>query len=369
MSSDPAAAGGTAVRAYTQWPGANRAVCGGRLLTGPYRDTCLNLFTWVAICGVSTLFFATSAKTLWNQVSPVLVLIVAASWLLTVVLLAITQFSDPGVLPREPYVRLIEHTVRRSELEDIGLRPSLDPEAVEAAEAASPELLHGPGSPLRGSAHAADSPEYKLSDSQLLDQERDGGAESDRAEAGAPAVQEVRQLCSTCNILRPPRASHCSLCDCCMEQLDHHCPFVGNCVAKRNYTSFLGFLWCLTMQTLLVLLGFSLAVSERESGDDGDSGASGGLLVLIYVVGAVVGLIALVLVLFSLFHVIMVICGRTTREHIKGYQAAEPATGWWSRFRRRASRLHLRAWVHPELLGLSDLRTQAQQRREELGYR
>jgi len=47
------------------------------------------------------------------------------------------------------------------------------------------------------------------------------------------------RICTTCNIIRPPMASHCSQCDNCVLQFDHHCGWVGNCIAQNNHRDFM----------------------------------------------------------------------------------------------------------------------------------
>ncbi|XP_054806106.1 protein S-acyltransferase 24-like isoform X2 [Prosopis cineraria] len=64
-------------------------------------------------------------------------------------------------------------------------------------------------------------------------------------------------LCATCKIVRPLRAKHCSTCNRCVEQFDHHCPWVSNCIGKRNKWEFFVFL-VLEVLAMLITGGVTL---------------------------------------------------------------------------------------------------------------
>jgi palmitoyltransferase ZDHHC9/14/18 len=58
------------------------------------------------------------------------------------------------------------------------------------------------------------------------------------------------EFCYECGIFRPPRAAHCTTCNACVLEYDHHCPWVGTCVGKRNYKFFVGFCWAASVRAM-----------------------------------------------------------------------------------------------------------------------
>ncbi|CAH1968787.1 unnamed protein product, partial [Acanthoscelides obtectus] len=47
------------------------------------------------------------------------------------------------------------------------------------------------------------------------------------------------RFCAICIHFKPDRAHHCSQCGTCLLKMDHHCPWIANCVGLHNQKLFL----------------------------------------------------------------------------------------------------------------------------------
>jgi len=138
------------------------------------------------------------------------------------------------------------------------------------------------------------------------------------------ALVKVR-YCTTCCLYRPPRASHCYKCDACVERFDHHCPWVGNCVGKRNYSYFLGFLvTTATMATFGIVVSCvhlkKLTEDNSDSFDRASREAVASWIVLLLAFPALLFAVGLLC-----FHFYLLSIGKTTYERLKkSYQTYHP---------------------------------------------
>jgi len=55
----------------------------------------------------------------------------------------------------------------------------------------------------------------------------------------------IWRFCAECQLPKPPRSHHCSICGQCVLNMDHHCPWVASCVGMCNYRYFVLFMFWL----------------------------------------------------------------------------------------------------------------------------
>lgn len=116
------------------------------------------------------------------------------------------------------------------------------------------------------------------------------------------------RICVTCIIKRPARSNHCSECDNCVDAFDHHCPFVNNCIGKRNYAYFISFISTLTMAALAFAIEFLCFVIMIATKDEKIQ------QILIIVLMVPFGICILLVLSLLIFHIFLIITGKTTKE-------------------------------------------------------
>ncbi|XP_074189850.1 palmitoyltransferase ZDHHC14 isoform X1 [Rhinolophus sinicus] len=251
-------------RKWEVFPGRNKFFCNGRIMMA--RQTGVFYLTLVLILVTSGLFFAFDCPYLAVKITPAIPVVGGILFFFVMGTLLRTSFSDPGVLPRAT--------------------PDEAADLERQIDIANGTSSGGYRPPPRTKEVIINGQTVKL------------------------------KYCFTCKIFRPPRASHCSLCDNCVERFDHHCPWVGNCVGKRNYRFFYMFILSLSFLTVFIF-AFVITHVILRSQQTGflnalkDSPASVlEAVVCFFSVWSIVGL--------SGFHTYLISSNQTTNEDIKG---------------------------------------------------
>lgn len=124
-----------------------------------------------------------------------------------------------------------------------------------------------------------------------------------------PGYVSRDRTCEKCNMPKPPRCHHCSICGKCILKMDHHCPWVANCVGFRNYKYFVLFLMYAVLGCFIYTvagLGFFIDMFSTERAI--------GISIATVMCNVLTGAFGVTLTFFVCFHMHLILTGRTTLE-------------------------------------------------------
>ncbi len=138
------------------------------------------------------------------------------------------------------------------------------------------------------------------------------------------------KFCNTCNIYRPPRTSHCHICDYCIEKFDHHCPWLGVCIGKKNYFLFMLYCAFTGIHLIIGVIGCIIGIVAL-TGQSLD--LFEGFRIFFYFLMGIIsfGFAVFVWILFG-YHIMLISTNQTTREYLKKYKELHPSNPFEANF-------------------------------------
>lgn len=175
--------------------------------------------------------------------------------------------------------------------------------------ASVPQAFYLPESALRD-LHQANTDQEK---SAVLEKFANGLPLSMRAVGSGVGIR----YCEKCHCIKPDRAHHCSTCGMCVLKMDHHCPWINNCVGFNTYKYFLLFLFYAQLYCLF------LAVTDAQyfarfwtnvASFASESGQSDFHVMFVFIIALMFGLA--VLALFG-YHIHLLSRNNSTQESLR----------------------------------------------------
>lgn len=131
-----------------------------------------------------------------------------------------------------------------------------------------------------------------------------------------------RRQCKWCQTYKPDRCHHCRICRTCVLRMDHHCPWIYNCVGLNNHKFFFLLLFYSTI-TIHFLFWTMLETTLASLGP-----ATPFLRMFFVLFGQThSGLLCFALTLFFIFHVVLMCRNMTTLEFCEKHTRRAHLTG------------------------------------------